>query len=1002
MKLLKLTIEGFGPYVNKQEIDFTVLGQRTLFLIHGNTGSGKSTILDAICFALYGETSGNERTGTQMRSNFAGSSTPTEVTFEFSVGGNCYRITRSPVHEGKKAPAAALWNTTETANHKLIANKKTQADEKIIELLGLNVETFRQVVVLPQGRFRELLMAPVKERQRILEVLFKTGEFRIIEEALKEASKDLKTKIEHALIKKKEILNESDSSSLDELGFKHYEYGLCISKKEAIVYELKDRAEGARNSLERVRRDNEKLQEQANAEAALRKLQSRSDELDLKQAKLIRARKALPLSEVEKSLSAGTEDSERAVKEHDVAVSELETAGIIKKTAAESLQAELARESERLKAQETLSLLTGLSVKVKELESTKAEITLFENTRKQLLEKIATAGVRYENLKKEITERQDEMLTVSVAASQKEHLERELKSLQQKHGWSIQSDELKKELIAAQSKLAQTREAFQSLQLRLKQEKEKLDELNGLWSEGQAAFLASTLVAGNPCPVCGSTEHPLPAAGAETIPTEVRLKTQKQAVEKLQQEKSMMLKEQADIESAIAVLSANIESIRGALLDFADKDIAAAVKETQERLRRATEAQAELEALRKATDNSEVERLQEELQRDDELLKAAIENESKARSKAEVIEKDVSEELRTETALLKAIEYAQGLVSELKKLMEKARADESAATADFAAKAESLKMKNENLQLSLQRKEQLQRLFQSKLKEAGFEDAVEFQNSKMTLPDIENLETEVSEFSASVSAASERLKRAQEAAAGLTPSELKTFEEAYNFATTEYDEQLKTLFELKNTHSNIGNYIQRLQKIEKEITALEKTYSTLGYIADVANGKNPYNLTFQRFVLASVLDDCLLVASKRLQLMSRGRYTLERSVSTKSGRTAGGLDLEVYDSYTGISRQVSTLSGGESFLASLSLALGLSDVVQSYAGGIHLETIFVDEGFGNLDPESLDLALKALIDLQEAGKLVGIISHVPDLKERIDARLEITFNGKGSTAHFVV
>jgi len=168
----------------------------------------------------------------------------------------------------------------------------------------------------------------------------------------------------------------------------------------------------------------------------------------------------------------------------------------------------------------------------------------------------------------------------------------------------------------------------------------------------------------------------------------------------------------------------------------------------------------------------------------------------------------------------------------------------------------------------------------------------------------------------------------------------------------------------------------------------------------VAMGKNRYGLTFQRFVLGALLDDVAVAATGRLKLMSRGRYHLQRTMDRARSNAAGGLELEVFDTYTGVARGVATLSGGETFLASLSLALGLADVVQSYAGGIHLDTIFVDEGFGTLDPEALDFALRALIDLQKGGRLVGIISHVPELKERIDARLEVQPAEKGSTACF--
>jgi exonuclease SbcC len=181
---------------------------------------------------------------------------------------------------------------------------------------------------------------------------------------------------------------------------------------------------------------------------------------------------------------------------------------------------------------------------------------------------------------------------------------------------------------------------------------------------------------------------------------------------------------------------------------------------------------------------------------------------------------------------------------------------------------------------------------------------------------------------------------------------------------------------------------------------LDKKYQTVGYIADVANGKNPHSVTFQRFVLGALLDDVLVAASQRLKIMSKGRYLMQRQSKLTDGRKAGGLDLEVSDAYTGHTRSAGTLSGGESFLAALSLALGLADVVQSYSGGVYLDTIFIDEGFASLDPEALDAAMQALIDLQQGGRLVGIISHVSELKERIDTRLEITAGKSGSSAKF--
>ena len=199
-----------------------------------------------------------------------------------------------------------------------------------------------------------------------------------------------------------------------------------------------------------------------------------------------------------------------------------------------------------------------------------------------------------------------------------------------------------------------------------------------------------------------------------------------------------------------------------------------------------------------------------------------------------------------------------------------------------------------------------------------------------------------------------------------------------------------------------AEWLVAFQQTTREMAQQETRYAVVGRIAEVAEGQNAYRMTFQRFVLAALLDEVLIAASQRLRLMSRGRFDLQRAREHMDRRTAGGLDLVVYDAYTGTTRPVNTLSGGESFLASLSLALGLSDVVQAYAGGMTLQTLFVDEGFGSLDPEALDLAFRALVDLQGGGRLVGIISHVPELKERIEARLEVIPGRGGSTVRFLL
>jgi exonuclease SbcC len=210
------------------------------------------------------------------------------------------------------------------------------------------------------------------------------------------------------------------------------------------------------------------------------------------------------------------------------------------------------------------------------------------------------------------------------------------------------------------------------------------------------------------------------------------------------------------------------------------------------------------------------------------------------------------------------------------------------------------------------------------------------------------------------------------------------------------------LYGRKKDLAAIDKLCKTLAELDEELIAKEADFGVIGALSETANGRNAKGMTFQRFVLTALLDDVLIAATQRLERMSRGRYRLLRAEDRKDARSAGGLDLEVEDAYTGKTRQVSSLSGGESFQAALSLALGLADVVQAYAGGVYLETMFVDEGFGSLDAEALDLAINTLIDLQRSGRLVGVISHVGDLKERIDVQLQVTWGRAGSRARFVL
>jgi exonuclease SbcC len=267
---------------------------------------------------------------------------------------------------------------------------------------------------------------------------------------------------------------------------------------------------------------------------------------------------------------------------------------------------------------------------------------------------------------------------------------------------------------------------------------------------------------------------------------------------------------------------------------------------------------------------------------------------------------------------------------------------------------------------------------------------------------IDKLYVKLENYDKEIKSLNDRLKRAAENAKNAEDIDLAALEGALKAAEANYNEELKLSGEMESANKKRGAHLADLQKLDAAMADFAARYGVIGHLAEIANGKNDFGVTFQRYVLGNLLDEVADAASERLKMMSRGRYLLQRTDERRRKNAQSGLELEIFDYYTGVARAVNTLSGGESFLASLSLSLGLADVVQNYAGGIKLDTIFIDEGFGTLDAESLDMALKTLIDLQSGGRLVGIISHVPELKERIDARLEVTGGRFGSTARFVL
>ena len=1020
MRPVQLALHAFGPYAAQQVLDFRQLGDRTFFLIHGPTGAGKTTILDAMCFALYGETSGGERDARQMRSDFAEPTIPTEVTFDFALGTEVYRVTRSPQQERPKrrgagtttiAPRATLWRRTGPAGSaqqgSVLASQWGKVTEAIERLLGFRSDQFRQVVMLPQGQFRRLLLANSQERQQIFETLFRTEIYRHIEEALREAAKAVAEAIKDRRRRRDLLLEQASAKSPEELLERRTQLETHVANMQARVEELRQLEATAQQRLTAGYQVVQKINERDEAEAALQALENRQEAFAAEQIGLDQARKAVMLLDAERELRRSTTEAEEAQQQLMDAQAALAEAHAAMEQAAQAFAQQQACEHERQDTRQYLGRLEELTAKVQELEQTKEMLAAAEREVTQLGHGRQALQSALEECQRTIEEKFKALTEVQRVAA---HIEVYRMALQEAQRLGQQRQHLaalQKQLSLANQQLHKVRGRLVEAEDTFSRARQNLEALETAWLEGQAAILAQQLIPGVPCPVCGSTEHPSLARSDHELPSEAALKKIRAEVERLEAARDELRNAEAEQAKLVIELESNVKAILELLGAHHHQEVAvleSRIQAAQAALALTERAQAQVAVL-----TEEVQRLKGgEAQTRQRLtaVEAHLHDASGRRAAAQaVLEERVSglpEHVHDLKSLIQSKAEAEARLQALKEAFEAAQQEVNRAREHLVACETALRSTAEGAEKTQRRVDALRVEFDARLQMAGFANEASFQAAKRSPAEIDHLEEAIRRFEGELRGARDRFERACQAAASLVPPDIQTLEHASKQAKADLETALKAETMLIGQLQQIDAWLQGLRDTARGLQALEVQYTVSGRIAEVANGHNTHGITFQRFVLAALLDDVLVAASERLRTMSRRRFSLQRATARADRRMAGGLDLEVYDTYTGTTRAVSTLSGGESFLASLALALGLADVVQAYAGGIRLDTIFVDEGFGSLDPEALDLAFRALVDLQQGGRLVGIISHVPELKERIDVRLEVIPAQRGSVTRFVI
>lgn len=1035
-------MQAFGPYADIETIDFTQLGNRTMFVISGKTGAGKTTIFDAISYAIYGKASGEDRNGPELRSQFARADLVTEVSLDFAIRNKVYSITRLPQQPKKKEkgegyttlPAKAeLYSWDENGEKKLLATKINDVEEKIKEIMLIDSNQFRQILMIPQGEFRKLLTSDSKDKEVILQRLFHTQIYKMVEEKLKSESTELKNSVEMQVQTRNENLRRIQAVTNDELrGYLEADSVNDIILMPLLQEEINDmeklleklavslkEKEQEQDILKGKLFEAESILQQIQTREALKeeksKLESQADTFVEKEKQVQLAHKAALLAQQEELCHRLKRELDQLKGNVTSIQSEIEKLEVLSKQYEQQYQAEYEREGERQKALEMINQLLNMKDDVYSFaalvkESAAVEASLEAAKKKQVESENNLQGL--EDKVKKLLDKKAEIekgqLKFIENERQLEKMQTELERMEKYESFLGRHQHALKDLKVKAGK-------YENLSARYLDAKALVEELENKWLHGQASLLAARLSNGEACPVCGSEHHPAPASADEAlIPNEEDLKAAKQHAVLLEKEKaaaeSLFFESQSIEKTQRENCEELLKEIRSNRVDFNETDLHAIKSEILVAKNNLQNAQKVLNEQFKMLDqiNKHIEKSDSEKSG----LKSAIQQLSVHVTEMTVqftekntnltrMMKVIPENLRTQAAYEEALKTSKNrhemLVKRLEEAQKQLQAVKEKQSAETARLQDAVKhhSSKEN-ELKAERE-----IFVTKLAEQGFENYSLYHSSKKTEKEIQILEGEIRSYREELRSVSDRLTELTVLLQDVkTPNVegLKALLEKLALEIVELNNQRTDLFVKRRDNLDI---FHKVKKINEEMKVLEERYQLIGHLHEIAKGQNTYRITFERYVLAAFLDDILREANVRLRKMTAGRFELLRKTDRSKGNVQSGLELLVFDQYTGQERHVKTLSGGESFKASLSLALGLADVVQNYAGGVSLETMFIDEGFGTLDPESLDQAIEALMDIQSSGRLVGIISHVPELKERIDIRLEVIAGQSGSRTEFV-
>ena len=926
MKPLKLTMSAFGSYAGKNVIDFTGQ-QQGIFLITGDTGAGKTTIFDAITYALYNQTSGGERNGNMMRSQYAQPETETYVELEFLYRGQTYRVRRNPDYKitktlknGKireqKVPHSVELTLPDGT---VFPEKKNATDAKIIEILGLTADQFSQIVMIAQGDFLKLLYTKSDERKMIFSKLFRTDIYWKIQENLRRKSMEMDERIQEndrAFEQEKSRiipLPESEELPLDELVER-----LRERLKDALKEQNLRRA-----NVEELNKKITKYEEINKLFVSLEKIRQTGKELEARQAESKERRQQI----------------ENARKADKVLVAE---------------QQNLRQQQEVEQSAQAIAKMT---------ETLANDQEMFESLKTQLQEVEAIK-------KREAADLQKKMLALEQSFPSYEALqnarseEQQAKKVWEDLGKTSEESFHKKEAGIAALKeqqkqqeqvVEQTKKNWEQTSLSASESAKHYEHMYEAFLKEQAGILAENLSAGCPCPVCGSTVHPDPA------------KLSDHAVTELEVEQAKKTRAAAEEKRDLAYLAFEAEKTeKQKLAQAVEKEEADFVL-----------AQTIAKQQRKEAEQNYV-----SLQKIAEQIREKLVYPSLAEAKKQY------------AAMQKALEAAE------QEIERKRRKVSELAEAMNTLKGQKL-AEEENQKTAKKLAVKTEKEYAKLLEKSGFVSEETYHLAILPERSRSKLEREEKEYESQCLRQQSEQKLLEKQVSGKTYTDTTELNEQLKAEKQALKEAEKTYMELHTAYENDRSVLQNCAVYLEKGKKLESEDQVIKSLSKTANGRlsGSAKIDFETYIQRQYFKQIIHEANKRLLTMSNHQFILKLKEEANTGRkTNEGLDLSVYSLVTDSERDVKTLSGGESFLAALAMALGLSDIVERSAGAIHPDMMFIDEGFGSLDAQSRQQAIEVLAELAGDSRMVGIISHVTELKEQIDRKLVVSRTDKGSRA----